>query len=80
MSNNPHRRRRANRFTPTEIDIVTTLGSALRGCTCSPDISRTHTGDMTHLTIAHDDDCPASNTGPQFALKPPHTPTRRREP
>lgn len=45
------------------------LAAAIRGCDCRPDIRhRKPRGGVRHIDVAHDDDCPAVDTAPQFIL------------
>ena len=59
MSNRPHRRARPRRR-PARPQVTSTVAliSALRGCTCEPDVSTRHGEGVIAVQVAHDDDCP----------------------
>ena len=61
---NRHRRRRP---TITVGDVA--LATAVKGCTCRPDMKRRHEGGMSHLDVYHDNDCPAVDSGPQLLIR-----------
>jgi hypothetical protein len=60
MSNRPHIRAPRRPVDPLLTRLAIKASSALRGCTCAPNI--THRRDGT-VTVAHDSWCPAHDTG-----------------
>ena len=71
MSNRPHRRRRPRALRPARPQVTTTVAlvSALRGCTCDPDVSTRHGEGVIAVNVAHDDDCPVAH-GRDVAVLP----------
>lgn len=69
MSNHA-RRRRHPRVSKDTIATAAAITSAARGCTCKPDISTIHTPIGPQAIVAHDDWCPAADTGMAFAIVP----------
>jgi hypothetical protein len=74
MSNRPHRRRpRARRPARPQITTTVALVSALRDCTCDPDVSTRHgggdNGGVISVQVAHDPDCPVAH-GRDVAVLP----------
>ncbi len=82
MSNHAHRRpRRRRKVDPSTLAAMTAITSAARGCTCHPDIATRHTPHGPETTVAHDDWCPAANTGTAIGIvPPPHAQPRRHHP
>lgn len=73
MSNHAHHRaRRRQRPAPNAITAAAALTSAARGCTCEPEITSRHTDYGAETVVAHDDWCPARNTGSAMAVIPDH--------
>lgn len=74
MSNGRAFRRRRNRMSAAEVDTLTAISSAARGCICEPDIETRHTDWGTERRVHHDDWCPAANTGTAWGVSAgPHT-------
>lgn len=48
------------------------LGSAIRGCTCTPNLRHYRHDGMQHVDVMHDDDCPAMDTGTQYVFTRGH--------
>lgn len=63
MSNHAHRRPRPFRPTPAQLDVAARASCIVLGCTCRPDLGRLRHGEITSLSVAHDDDCPAADAG-----------------
>ncbi|MEX0698904.1 MAG: hypothetical protein WD354_04145 [Acidimicrobiia bacterium] len=45
------------------------IGAALRGCNCRYDTRRSHQAGMLKVTVRHDNDCPAADTGLQLTIQ-----------
>lgn len=54
-----HRRQSTPRLDPDSLTAMAAVSSSIRGCTCAPSIHREHRAGIVHLTILHDDHCPA---------------------
>jgi len=57
MSNQRRHRRTLQRRTLEAVALASARG---RGCTCRPDLHLRHDGGFTHLSVLHDDWCPAN--------------------
>lgn len=55
-------RRRVGRGEAVDLAV---MSCAIRGCTCSPDITVRHEDGVPHVGIAHDDWCPVIGEGDQ---------------
>jgi hypothetical protein len=44
------------------------LSAALHGCRCEPHLRARHDHDGEHISISHDDDCPAVTASPGVAF------------
>lgn len=74
MSNSRKFRRRRPRPTNEQVDTLVRVSSVARGCTCTPDVATRHTDYGAETVVAHDDDCPAADTGSAFGVAPgPHS-------
>jgi hypothetical protein len=58
VSNHP-RPRRHRLIDDATAERVALASCEIRGCTCTPELTRRHDGGVTRVEIAHDEGCPA---------------------